>query len=181
MWYYIENREKHAVQEALSTTKLNVSTIARKWEITRDTLKRRLKGSSPRFGRPGIGKILTDEQVNAITLCCEHLDRIRTSTRLSQVQDAANHLLSCNSLAHDSPPSVGIKWAQSFVNRHPQLHKVKQKPLDLLRHTTHGPNTISGNFTKLQDLIMEKNILDADIWNIDETGFRIDVGSRLNN
>lgn len=56
-----------------------------------------------------------------------------------------------------------------------------QKPLDLLRRTMHDPIAISGYFTKLQNIIMEKSKLDGDIWNVEKTGFRISVEYGTNN
>jgi hypothetical protein len=61
------------------------------------------------------------------------------------------------------------------------------KPLIFARKNIYDLDDIQTWFQKLERIVQEKGILDSDIYNIDETGFRIGVGRahkviiRLNN
>ena len=74
------------------------------------------------------------------------------------------------------PPIVGPQWPQRFLQRHPEYFKRKQKPLSTERKNAHQPAEIQAHFDAYNKVKEENGILDADIWNFDETGFRIGVG-----
>ncbi|EKG09398.1 DDE superfamily endonuclease CENP-B-like protein [Macrophomina phaseolina MS6] len=74
------------------------------------------------------------------------------------------------------PPPIGRNWVVRFLTRHPELSVIKQKPVEILRTTSHDPAAISRYFTRLKRVIDEHGIQLADIWNYDETGFRVGIG-----
>ena len=61
------------------------------------------------------------------------------------------------------------------MNRHPELYKAKQKPLELERKLVHDPNMIQNWFERFKVFREKYNVFDEDIWNFDETDFRIKV------
>jgi hypothetical protein len=63
------------------------------------------------------------------------------------------------------------------VKRHPDLHTIKLKFLDQSRKIMHKKELLQEWFDLFQ-MLREEGVLDCDIWNIDETSFRIGVISR---
>jgi hypothetical protein len=53
---------------------------------------------------------------------------------------------------------------------------MKQKPIELKRKLAHNPAVIQNWFERFQALRTQYGVLDEDIWNFDETGFRIGIG-----
>lgn len=145
-----EERVQAAVHEYETSLKPILASIATKWGTDRFTLKRRLRGVGPRESRIGPGRKLINTQEAAIISYCARLDRINTSARVAQIEGAANLLLA---RMHEDPTTtpavVGKHWTRRFLTRHPELHKVKQKPLDLLRHTIHDPQALLRFFEQL--------------------------------
>lgn len=132
-----EERVQAALDEAEQQLDPNLTKTAAKWDIGRHTLRRRLNGVGPRESRTGPGKKLTEEQEQAIINYCSCLDKIDASARLTHVTGAANLLIArTHTDPTCTPEYVSEKWTQRFINRHQELYMIKQKPLDLLRHTT---------------------------------------------
>ena len=63
-----------------------------------------------------------------------------------------------------------------FLKRNPEFHVRKQKPLTAERKDSHGLEDMTEYFNKLERVIKEKGITAVDVWNMDETGFRIGCG-----
>jgi hypothetical protein len=74
------------------------------------------------------------------------------------------------------PPSVGQHWVSRFLGRHPEYTLKRQKVLDLERKRAESYENLQNWFRLLQDAITSFGIDSDDIWNFDETGFRIGVG-----
>jgi hypothetical protein len=63
-----------------------------------------------------------------------------------QVSHAANSILRQDHIEEGPAPTVGDHWPRRFLNRHPELRKAKQKPLELQRKLAHDPVVISNWF-----------------------------------
>jgi hypothetical protein len=72
---------------------------------------------------------------------------------------------------------VGKHWATRFVQRHPDLHTIKLKFLDQSRKMMHKKELLQEWFELFQ-MLRDEGAEDCDIWNMDETGFRIGVISQ---
>jgi trans-2-enoyl-CoA reductase len=81
-----------------------------------------------------------------------------------------------NFLVRSKNRTVDHQWFKRFMKRNPQLHARKQKPLVSNRKNSHNLQDMSEYFSKLSRIMREKGIIDDDVWNMDETGFRIDCG-----
>ncbi len=71
------------------------------------------------------------------------------------------------------PPSVGPQWAKRWLDRQPDLWKVKRKPLAAERRNAHDLDLLAEHFARFRDIVKEYGIQPHDIWNFDETGYRI--------
>ena len=70
------------------------------------------------------------------------LDEIGHSIRYDYVSKIANEILKKNHKGNDSVSTVNQNWTKRFLNRHSELHKTKQKPLELERKLVHNPDII---------------------------------------
>ena len=60
-----------------------------------------------------------------------------------------------------------------FVEQNPEYHTQKQKLFAAERKHSHSVHDMSNYFEKIEQVMMEKGITESDVWNMDETGFRI--------
>lgn len=59
------------------------------------------------------------------------------------------------------------------MDRQPDLFKVKRKPLAVERRNAHDLDLIAGHFERFRRKVQEHGIHPHDMWNFDETGYRI--------
>ena len=74
-----------------------------------------------------------------------------------------------------SPPPLGLHWTKRWLKRHPDLHKVKRKPLAADRKNAHDLELFKAHFEKYQEVVNKYGIISDDQWNFDETGYRISM------
>jgi hypothetical protein len=70
---------------------------------------------------------------------------------------------------------VGTRWASNFIKRQPQLITRFNRRYDYQRAKCEDPILIQGWFLLLKNTIAKYGIVDADIYNFDETGFMMGV------
>ena len=70
------------------------------------------------------------------------------------------------------------KWSQRFLKRH-RLRKIKQKPIELARKEAHTPSIIRERFDVFTSIMKQYNTQLANLWDSDESGFRIGVGGNV--
>jgi hypothetical protein len=74
------------------------------------------------------------------------------------------------------PPKIDAHWGQKFRERHPLLFKIKQQSLAMERKMSHDPKAIEKFFEQIAYFNRTFYIQPGDIWNLDETGFRVSIG-----
>ncbi|KJZ68610.1 hypothetical protein HIM_11998 [Hirsutella minnesotensis 3608] len=89
------------------------------------------------------------------------------------VTDAANNILRERSGQADFV--IGSKWTSRFLKRHGYFKKL-QKKLHAERQASEDLTRVARYFQALENVVQEHGIPPDDIWNMDETGFRIGVG-----
>jgi Tc5 transposase DNA-binding domain len=155
--------------------RVSVAAIARQYGVHKNRVHRRLKGIEGRTTRKPINYKLSAVQEAALLSYIRTLDEIGQSIRLDQVSYAANSILRQDHTEEGPAPTVGDHWPRRFLDRHPELRKAKQKPLELERKLAHDPAVISNWFERFQQLRDRYGVHNEDIWNFDETGFRVGV------
>jgi len=68
---------------------------------------------------------------------------------------------------------VGVRWAHNFVKRSQQLKTCLSRKIGYQRGKNEDPETIQNWFTLVQNMINFHSITPYDIYNFDETGFRM--------
>ena len=129
------------------------------------------------IGRTPPNKALSDEQELAICDYIRMLDQAEQSARFSNGSWSCQLSTSRSPFRRlHSPPIVSNPWTKSFLNRNPQFSKRKQKPLAAERKHAHNAKDIREYFEAYRAAREARGIVDEDVWNMDETGFRIGCG-----
>lgn len=154
-----------------------VATVARQFDIPRSRLRRRQQGISSKFGRTSATTKLLNEEEVAICRYIDRLDKINFAVRVEFITDAANSILRerLGPEAPDSAITVGKHWATRFIQRHGYT-RMLQKKVDSNRKASEDTERTISYFQQLEEVINTYGIPVADIWNMDETGFRIGIG-----
>jgi DDE superfamily endonuclease/Tc5 transposase DNA-binding domain len=135
-----------------------------------------LQGIGSRSSRKPVNYKLSDVQEVTLFNWVLTLDEIGVGLRLDQLSNAANSILKQDYTGDGEPPVVSAEWPRRFIERQPDLHKMRQKPIELVRKLAHDPEVILSWFQRFQALCTQFGVCNEDIWNFDETGFRIGVG-----
>ncbi|KAM4055450.1 DDE superfamily endonuclease [Hirsutella rhossiliensis] len=152
---------------------MSLRAAAKEFGVPRERLRLRFHGIQPRSGHKATHTRLSPAQEDSIDLYIDRLERIGLAVRKDLLRDAANRVLSSTvgpdgtrNEPFDSQCFVGKNWISRFIKRK-GYHIMKQK----VPHVTEYRY-----FKKLHETIASYGINPADIWNMDETGFRIGIG-----
>jgi hypothetical protein len=70
---------------------------------------------------------------------------------------------------------VGINWIRRFFTRHPEVYIKVGVKIEALRVRNVTRESLNVWFTLVEEVIQRRNIDQADIWNMDETGIALGV------
>ncbi len=142
-------------------------------------LQRRAKDIPSRSTNGGHNKHFSRGQEKVLTDWIDRLIQSGFPPRLDFIRDRANLLLAAQQdLATTSLCTVGKKWPQNFIARHPQYKITNGIPLDLARSSCSSHATLNTWFHKFKGAQHEFCITTDDIYNVDETGFQTGVSQR---
>src|SRR5271156_1180332 len=157
--------------------KPNIARAARDFNVNERKLRNRFNGIPSKSEYGGHNKTLTDDQELAVCHYLDRMDKTGIFARPRMLRSVANSILARNhNDLNTPPPLVGPNWPRRFLARHPEYFKRKLKPLAHDRKNTHDPADIRAHFEKFQAACIFFGIVFDDIWNYDETGFRVGVG-----
>lgn len=163
-----------AVTYAQANPGIKQAVIARKYGIAARTLSGRLSGRAPQLGHKPANATFSEAEEKALCNYIDRLDHINLAVRVEFISHAANLILAERTGA-DDPPTVGKHWTTRFLKRHGYFKRTQQQ-LSSNRQSAENLEVISGYFEKLRQTMDQYGFTAADIWNMDETGFRIGVG-----
>jgi hypothetical protein len=154
----------------------SIAVAARLWHLSPSTLRNSIardkKTTTPRLSHGGQNKVLTEAQIEALK------DWIRDQS--VQGLGATNKMVYaavCHLRHPQSEPSTS--WLTKFIKRelHHEFHMINTKPIALQRVVAQDLETVTTWFQKYKQFIREHGIKGEDIWNMDETGFRVGIPS----
>ncbi|KJZ69758.1 hypothetical protein HIM_10841 [Hirsutella minnesotensis 3608] len=151
----MEARVKDAVKHIERFPDAKVATVAREFGVPRGRFRYRLQGRPAKIGQKSKTTRLSPPEEAAL---CRYIDRL----------DAVNLAVRVESDA----PIVGPNWTSRFLKRHGYFKK-RQKKLHAERQVSEDLTRVNQYFQRLQQVIQDNGIPPEDIWNMDETGFRI--------
>jgi Tc5 transposase DNA-binding domain len=109
-----------------------VAVVARAHGADRQRVRRRLIGVGGRKTRKPVNYKLSDVQEAALIQYIKNLDEIGMGIRPEHLVSTANSILKQDYHGGGKPPVVGEHWSHRFLHRHPDLHKMRQKPIELV-------------------------------------------------
>ena len=152
----VEKRIKDAI-DAINTRKnAKHSAIAREFNVPYDRLRNRLAGAPSKSEVRGLHRrLLTPDQDLALSLFYQRLSDAGTPARLNSIKNEANRLLRQTSDPANPPPPIGPQWAKQWLDRQPNLFKVKRKPLAAERKNAHNVDLIEKHFERVKNVVKE--------------------------
>ena len=170
----VESRIQDAIDALNTRTNAKVKTITREFNVPYNRLRNRLTRAPSKSEIQGLyNRLLTPDQDLALVLFYEKLSNAGTPARLNSIKSEANRLLRQTCDPTKPSPTIGPQWAKRWLDRQSGLFKVKRKPLAAERKNAHDVELIAKHFTRVRDVVQEHGIHPHDMWNFDETGYRI--------
>ena len=155
----------------------NLSRLARENDLPYYRLRKRYQGCRTLFNRPSGTYKLSNAQNFVLREFIRFLDQLGVSARVAHVVRCANTILEADHRDSLQPRStVTTRWARAWIKRQDDIFVRRQRHLDLNRVLAHDIDGIQKWYDGFIKIIIDKGIDSADIWNFDETGFRIGIG-----
>lgn len=174
-----KEREDAEDQGLIDDWKPNLLATAEEYNVPYQKLRRRYQGLNPsRSTQLSATARLTAVQEVAVKAWCLCLYKMELAMRLKELSNCANRVIRRSTPEGVTPPKdVSIHWATRYLQRHhKELLKKKQKPIELARKEAHEPEHIRQWFIDLKQLMKHWNVKWIDVYNMDESGFRIGIG-----
>jgi hypothetical protein len=165
-----EKRISDALNELNSNPSIKIAGLARKYRVPPSTLRHRRNGRPPASTKGGHNKALNHNQNEALKGYIEFLIYISQPPTQRAIRIAANKIL----IASGSSHQVGRDWVTRWLLRHKDFYKtIRPKTLQAERKATHQKSDILQHFLDFRTAIVKYGIAQDDVYNFDETGFRI--------
>ncbi len=161
-----ESRLILAIEALKKDPKLSVRSVANIYNIPETTLRHRRDGKKSRRDMSANLRKLTDLEESVILRRVLDLDSRGFQPRLSDIQEMADRLCIDRHASR-----VGLRWADRFVRRHPELTMAFRRRIDYQRAKCEDPEVVRAWFTLVRNMIAKYGIHETDIYNFDETGF----------
>jgi hypothetical protein len=169
----LEIRIANALLAYHASKKPNITATAKQFNISRGTLKGRIHGRTSRNNRDGPNKALHPEQEKALILWIDTLDQAFSPPSTAQIQGTALQIVR----RHNPARTLGKNWAYDFIARlPPRFEYLTQKPIEKARFQAADPGYVVTWYDRLNITLKNYNISPRNLYNFDETGFRIGEG-----
>ena len=124
-------RLSNAIEFYRQNSNAKYAPVARQFEVSPETLRRRVNGGRPAKGRPATNSKLSKAEEEALCDYIDGLNKSQVPISKKDVIDAANSIIKEHSSKLNlQPHTVGYQWTMRFLHRHnipvPGLH-VKEK------------------------------------------------------
>ena len=144
----------------------SIATAARIFKLNRTTLSYSIRKAKNR-PQGGLNQILTTSQEQSLNqFIRNYLDHGLLPTK-GVILSAVTRL---RALENKPPPS--ISWFRKWWKTQP-LHKIKTKPIARVRITAQDQEEVRQWFARYRQVLREHKISRGNVWNFDETGFRV--------
>ena len=114
-----ETRLSDAVEFYRQNPDAKYAPVARRFEVSPETLRRRVNGGRPAKGKPATHSKLSKAEEEALSDYVDCLNKLQLPNFREHVTDAANSIIKDRSSKLDTQPqTVGINWTTRFLTRH---------------------------------------------------------------
>jgi hypothetical protein len=147
-----EGRTLLAIQAIKNNEITSIREAARRFDVPRNTLTRRLTGVIPRVDIRANSHKLTQNEEESLEKWILNMDARGAAPRPSMVADMANLLLAKRG---ETPiQTVGQNWVTNYVKRHPGLSSRYSKRYNYERAKMEDPKVIQAWFDLVQKTIL---------------------------
>ena len=155
--------------ELLHKPRPNLSDIARQYQVSEATLRRRVKGGRSRLTAAADRSWLTEAQTQTLI---SHLHTLAERGFPATRKDVALYALEIASTNHPDLKSLGKGWVDRFLTRHAdKLPRAWTSNLDHSRAAAVNPVAIGQWFDLLGAVLTQYQFEPQDIYGFDESGF----------
>jgi hypothetical protein len=146
--------------------------VAKQFRVPLRKWKARLEGRPAQNTKGGHNKLLTDDQELALRQFIDFLIYLGHKADQRAIRAAANKLLDYTGSTH---PATRL-WASRWFKRNKDWFKtLRAKTLAQERKAAHRKEDLEEHFKEFYSALEKWGITFADVYNMDETGFRIGV------
>src|SRR6266566_7179452 len=149
-----------------------IRRVARDYGIPRTTLQHRLTGRQPKTTMHTFQQKLSPIQESRLAEWIHIQDAFGFRPTHTQIRTFASRIL----LVGGSIAGVGKHWLEGFLRYNPHVRTLQTRRMDAARINGATTEVIQTWFT-LFDLPAIKKVMQADRWNIDETGLMQGIGA----
>ena len=149
----------------------SLNKIARQHDIWPSTLQYRITHGPSRQDRANRQQRLSPEEETALAQFIYRLQAWGWPGTVDYIKATAQELC----YAKGDIKALGINWTQKFLRRHPDIKTKYVPPLDEERAAAQDPEILSDWFHLFRKTLDECEVLDEDIYNMDEKGFMLGV------
>ncbi|KAL8402246.1 hypothetical protein RB596_008852 [Gaeumannomyces avenae] len=153
------------MSEAIQLVQFGVSQAeaARRWNIPRSTLQRRLQGGrTMRKAKEPFQRLSVEQKSFVADWICTEETAGRAPTR-GMVREFAEMMLSPG-------PKLGKRWIDGFFERNPTITTKVGRGLEASRAKEATKDEINTFYGRLRNVVAARNIKTANLCNMDETG-----------
>jgi hypothetical protein len=147
----------------------SASQAAQIFGIHYQRVLRRINGHSSLSSNGGHNKALNETQELTVQKFLDRSIQLGFPLRHDMLWSAAQIILRRS----DSTRVLSHCWPSNFVKLYSRYHNVVSTPLATIRKAAHKVEVIKEHFARYKRVVEEKGIDVANIYNFDETGFRI--------
>jgi hypothetical protein len=170
---------KNAYQSYLQNQNQKITALAREFDAPYRRLLARIHSQKSYQDRGATNLLLSKAEESAVKAWIEQLDIIGTPPTNRMIIGCANAVLARSNPHLAPPPTVSPNWVYGFLKRLPDdYERVEQKPIDPKRLNAEDLGVLQTWFDRLQIQLNTKKITPSNIWNFDETGFRVGQGKK---
>ena len=174
------NRVEDQICEAIAFQQdhpdIPLTQIARDFGVPYQRFRIRLKGGKSQNEKTNDHLFrLNLDQEKALYTWITALDDMGIPPAFSVIKVAAYNILCESSPPGANLPPLGEHWVKRFIQRSEELHKVKRKTMPINRKNAHDVELLSAHFQRFQDVCARYGMQLSDIWNFDETPFRMGI------
>ena len=174
-----EDAIKNAYKSYCQNQNQKITVLAREFDAPYRRLLARIHGQKSYQDRSPTNILLTDAEERTVKAWIEQLDTIGTPPTNRMIIGCANAVLARANPHLDPPRTVSPNWVYGFLKRLPDgYERVEQTPIDPKRLNAQDLGVLQTWFDRLKIQLDTKKITYTNIWNFDETGFRVGQGKK---
>ena len=168
----LEQRMEWTLNALRDERYLNVAAATRAYDLQTRTFQMHVKRIDFRKNHKSTHTALSPAQEQALLKYIARLDSIGMSLKIKMIRSAANHLFKLANSLNPKPRRVSRNWITRFADRY-DVYKKKQKSLNVARKTSEELKQLKQHFVRFRRVCKKRNIKLSNLYNMDETGFRV--------